>query len=1322
MGQKGKGICEGMKYAFHKHVAPIGICIGILILLSAGIGVVSASPSIASWSSTGGHPVNKDSPHDLMYLAQQGDTTTFSVNASESVTYNWYVNKIEQENNQNTFTWTVPNKKGIWEIHLKVSNAGGEDHREWVVSTLSLEEAPDIFDYFTDGKLTQRTETDPWGRLMKNWTAWDVTPEGNYEASKGYMTSSRTSGSLSPYDIYLPNTIKYGTWKFRVYYTSDTAPSGGYGFCLKADDSINKNSFRYRAAIEPDTHKYVIWCSSTSPAIEKRISVRVDGDAGYSDPNPVSWHDYTVILTQDGWFYEFVDGILGHIWYIENPDEPFGAVSQETPPIYYTHQPMSNDKGFSLGHLRTEQPAFLDNIEIYENEYLFPNQSILYGEFIDYWADSEGSGPRSINTSAIIIRKLNTSLADIDQAINDPSKFTYNPTTRTAISYVNITIGDAHGIGELVLNNETLKFHGTSDGSLMLSVYHGSILKIASSTIDSDNNYYWKWRITNIGDTTGYPVGLLKDKVTSWGGPTCVFLGAIEITDSTINNSANFFISSPHRLKIKDTQILNLHADYTGIYNYTGYFPLSIRDRKAHWNFPKTFAWEQNFYHVLGFEFNNVTCSIAADSLSNDIVLTQNDELLQKLNLYNLDLSNANIKVMKTIKMFSGTTSTAYYKGRTALVNSRWNSVSIVDDNSEFVPKYYLDVKVVNSSGGPVQGASVDMVNEVDDEHYPAENITEPRWFFDSLIKDNSPDYWWQSSHLHPASNIVVYNYNDGHIRYSENTYMPRVDIIATTDADGHTPLPTFPSSNSLVIADYVKNQTDQINFIYNITASKNGQTASISGLDVDESWYRENPNTPVKTVVCNIDTGECKVENVATGANSPTTTATIIPAPDESDWNNVTPVVVTFFRSDNDSNISYTNYSKTSETGPWTTVDISAATGPDAGNVTDISEGGFNVTVSDEGTTEIWFYSVDTNSNIEPIKNITVKIDTTQPIKNVIIQSPNDVTDNRLRASTPDVVLGSTDFIDVGTIGGIGNYRDVIWFNLSGFNSTDTIKSAKLSLFWYYESRDKSTTVEIYRPVDWAEGYVNWNNRTNGVAWDNPGGDWYDTNNEAQGNTPYAAVTFPVGAPDNAYHEFDVTELVQSYVNDTFDNAGFFIKANEVSDSYIAFRSSDYENANERPKLVVSYSSGDAQQNTLTGTVTTPDSTGIAGANVTLTTPEGTVINTTQTDISGNYTFTDVSAGTYSLTVTKPRFWPANNNITVTTTGNTENVMLWLKGDLNLNGAQADSGDLLMMDYAATGALTPDWKFDLNGNGDLADAGDVLMLEEAAAGKIELL
>ena len=409
-----------------------------------------------------------------------------------------------------------------------------------------------------------------------------------------------------------------------------------------------------------------------------------------------------------------------------------------------------------------------------------------------------------------------------------------------------------------------------------------------------------------------------------------------------------------------------------------------------------------------------------------------------------------------------------------------------------------------------------------------------------------------------------------------------------------------------------------------------------------------------------------------------PTTNATIIPAPNEAGWNNVTPVTVVFFRNDTGgSGVSYTNLSSPEEI----TVEI------DGFNITIPKKGegnltiplnatfgeSFNVTVNDTGITEIWYYSVDNNTNIESTKNVSVKIDITSPnITNVasittnsatitwdtdeeadtkvtydtnpsnlgtlwennseltkshsitliplndnttyyykvystdaagntanstvcnfttspvlpgnataIIQAPSDVNDNRLRSSTPNDVLNDTVWIDVGRLSPDTNFRDVMWFNLSQLNSTDNIKSATLSLFWYYESRNKSTTVEIYRLGDWDENCVNWNNRTNGVAWNNPGGDWYDRNNVAQGNTPYASLAFPVGAPDNAYHEFDVTGLVQGYVSGTYGNAGFFIKANEVGDSYIAFRSSDWGNASERPKLVVSYSWGSSSEDT---------------------------------------------------------------------------------------------------------------------------------------------
>ncbi|MGD9779384.1 disaggregatase related repeat-containing protein, partial [Methanomethylovorans sp.] len=179
---------------------------------------------------------------------------------------------------------------------------------------------------------------------------------------------------------------------------------------------------------------------------------------------------------------------------------------------------------------------------------------------------------------------------------------------------------------------------------------------------------------------------------------------------------------------------------------------------------------------------------------------------------------------------------------------------------------------------------------------------------------------------------------------------------------------------------------------------------------------------------------------------------------------------------------------------------------------------------------------------------------------------------DNRLRQSSPNTVLASSNFIDVGRLG-TTSYRDVILFDLSTYNTTDTISQATLSLYWYYASdtRTSETVVEIYRPKKWDPKYVTWNSRMSGIPWTTAGGDWYDKNNVSQGSTPYASVTFPVSTvPDNKYYEFDVTQLVQEYISGTYENTGFFLKAKTESGNYIAFYSSNWSNADQRPKLTV--------------------------------------------------------------------------------------------------------------------------------------------------------
>jgi uncharacterized membrane protein len=200
-----------------------------------------------------------------------------------------------------------------------------------------------------------------------------------------------------------------------------------------------------------------------------------------------------------------------------------------------------------------------------------------------------------------------------------------------------------------------------------------------------------------------------------------------------------------------------------------------------------------------------------------------------------------------------------------------------------------------------------------------------------------------------------------------------------------------------------------------------------------------------------------------------------------------------------------------------------------------------------------------------------TLQVVVTDPVVSSVTSTP--IYDNRLRGTTPNTVLSSSSYIDIGKLGTTG-YRDVMLFDLSSYNPMDTISQATLSLYWYYPAgatRTSDTVVEVYRPVQWDPQYVNWNYHASGTLWNTAGGNWFDKNGIAQGSTPYASVTFPAGkVPDDQYYDLDVTQLVQQYINGKYNNTGFFLKAKTEGGNYIAFYSSDWSNAEQRPKLTI--------------------------------------------------------------------------------------------------------------------------------------------------------
>ncbi len=185
----------------------------MLINLLVG-SVCSAAPVITDWSSGGGTAQNKDNAKDQMYLIKQGDDLTFQVTVDSPVDYEWSINKSTALTvNSNIFNWKAPAEKGIWEIVLRGRDSNNEEvYKEWAVSTLANDEAPDVFDCFSDGLYRLRTVKDPWERALPEWTV----ESGSFEAVDGYLRPK----SLKTYhaNLSVGTKITKGTWVFRYRY------------------------------------------------------------------------------------------------------------------------------------------------------------------------------------------------------------------------------------------------------------------------------------------------------------------------------------------------------------------------------------------------------------------------------------------------------------------------------------------------------------------------------------------------------------------------------------------------------------------------------------------------------------------------------------------------------------------------------------------------------------------------------------------------------------------------------------------------------------------------------------------------------------------------------------------------------------------------------------------------------------------------------------------------------------------------------------------------------------------------------------------------
>jgi PKD repeat protein len=291
---------------------------------------------------------------------------------------------------------------------------------------------------------------------------------------------------------------------------------------------------------------------------------------------------------------------------------------------------------------------------------------------------------------------------------------------------------------------------------------------------------------------------------------------------------------------------------------------------------------------------------------------------------------------------------------------------------------------------------------------------------------------------------------------------------------------------------------------------------------------------------------------------------------------------------------------------------------------------------------------------------------------------------DNRLRSDSASTVLSTSTYLDVGASSSTA--RDVMLFDLSDYDTTDTITAATLSLYWYYpasKTRTSDTVVEVYRPVAWDPKYVSWNNRASGTAWSTAGGNWYDKNGAAQGSIPYATLTFPASTvPGNKYYDFDVTQLVQEYVSGTYENTGFFLKAKSESGNYIAFYGAESSNTAMRPKLTITSTSGGSASS---GGSTTTDSVPVANAGSDMTATVGSAVS-----FDGSASTDDAGIASYSWD------FNASNGITSEATGATPSYTYTTAGTYTVTltvtdtSGQTATDTVIVVVSATTSTTTP--------------------------------
>ncbi|MBP1910305.1 Ig-like domain-containing protein [Methanolobus bombayensis] len=770
------------------------------------------------------------------FTVETDEEIMFSITEKNVLSYNWFVNKVNQNINSDSFTFRVPEgvegqpSSEIWEIRVEGTYENGSAViREWLISSLPEEEAPDFIDYFTDMNNVWRTSytSDPWGRELPYYNNQENL------VSKGFLsgTSTGTGNVLST-----KFNITDGTFKYKIrnpgvknIYYFQVFDTNGYSW----RSEWQSNEFHDYFSILNE-HGYI-------PTSRRWLGQAPGVHNWYND----DWLDITIIKTSEGWWTVYVDGaMMPHVH--ANFEDALSSASKLS--------------------LAANSLLELDCIEVYSDRYVYPPTTIEYGTYPKWWETGETTYGRldPVDETGIKVSGKNVTLKQIADAIDNPDYITYDSNTRTAILKTNIALYDG---SELIIDNEKL-IVDTSSQSLSINPKVGVKLSITDSVLTATNNpMIWNFASSISENVYNPDVSRNNDAKTSQPRTNHIydFRGQFIVENSTIDNTGNLFLDAPYEVTIKNAIFSNHSSIDYGDYTLRG--PYENHNQKKRQSYGDKGLWIVPRMDLVDYVVENVTFVEPKTDISLKVI---GGEWIQNATtIRDSDLRGVDISVMKALKY-------EYYqnywikneKSTFALLNILYDLEKIsIDghprvggvyqyDEAEIVTKYYLDVILKDSLGNTVSNS--DVFFESSNSKYPAESLYEHREYIaDKYGPGEGGVSGYGVGYFDEDGNLVGNMHN---ITYSGGTHTRWYNALplgsATTDSSGQTALPNSGDpENSIVLIDNVYSSDDtgnlnkeSLTYTMNVDAP-DGQSVILSGISPDESWYRENPDVSSYTI-----------------------------------------------------------------------------------------------------------------------------------------------------------------------------------------------------------------------------------------------------------------------------------------------------------------------------------------------------------------------------------------------------------------------------------------------------------------------------------------